>query len=145
MYRELFYRRFGGEVSFFQKVDDWIRAKVPGPLRPIARWLADWAHHWWINFKIRATMRDVDRQAKEIADQWVREDEAHMLGQAVRQAELEHPNATVEVIRPEPRKRTDPKPPPAILITHPPDPNSRIQQKLGFSELEIRAPWTLQQ
>lgn len=141
VYKELFYIRFGGEVSFFQKIEDWGRKHVPGPFRPVFRWLVDWLHQIVINLKVRATMRDVDRQAKEIADKWAADDEAQMLGEAVRRAELKHPEAKIEVIRPEPKKRGAPKPPPAILITHPPSPNSRVQQKLGFGSMEIKAPW----
>ena len=141
IYKELFYTRFGGEVSFFQKVEDWGRKNVPGPLRPLFRAAVDWLHQLWINQKIKATMRSVDKQAKEIADNWVKEDEARMLGEAVRRAELEFPDAKVEVFRPQPVRHDAPKPPPAVLITKPPDPNSRVQQKLGFGELELRAPW----
>lgn len=142
IYKELVYFRFGGEVTFFQKAEDWVRKHIPGPLRPLARALLDWLHQVVINWKIKSTMRSVDRQAKEIADQWVKEDEAKMLGEAVRKAELANPEATVEVVRPEPVKRGDPKPPPAILITRPPSPNSRMQQKLGFGSMSIHAPWS---
>lgn len=142
-YKELFYRRFGGPLSNFQKIEDWGRRHIPRPLFPLFVRLLDMLHQWWIQQRIKQEMRKVDREAKAIADQWVADDEATMLGVAVRKAELDHPDAKVEVIRPEPRRRGDPKPPPGILITHPPTPGNRIEQKLGFSELEIRAPhWT---
>ena len=63
-----------------------------------------------------------------------------MVGTAVALAEKEFPDAKVEVVRPK-RQPRDPKPPPAILITKPPAPDSKVQQTLGFGELEIRAPW----
>ena len=140
VYKELFYRRFGGEVLWYQKLEDWGRKHVPGPLFPLWIKLVDWLHQWAIKMQIKRTMAQVDKQAKEIGDAWAQEAETQMGGTAVALAEREHPEATVEVVRPR-RRPGQPKPPPAILITKPPAPDSRVQQKLGFGELEIRAPW----
>ena len=140
VYKELFYRRFGGEVLWYQQLEDWGRKHVPGPLFPIWKRLVDWLHQWAIKQQIKQTMREVYRQAKEIGDAWAQGAETHMVSAAVALAEKEFPDAKVEVIRPK-RQPRDPKPPPAILITKPPAPDSKVQQALGFGELEIRAPW----
>lgn len=143
VYKEVFYRRFGGEVLWYQQLEDWGRAKLPRPLFPLWKQLVDWLHQWAIKQQIKRTMREVDRQAKEIGDAWAKDAEVEMLAAAVDAAQKEHPDAKVEVVRPQMRRPTpdSPKPPPAILITKPPDPNSKVQTALGFGEMEIRAPW----
>ena len=57
-----------------QKVKRWISKQKP-PLNVILEYLFSFIEKWYIEAKIENTMRDVDRQAEAIVEQWEKEDE----------------------------------------------------------------------
>ena len=57
-----------------QKIKRWISKQKP-PLNFILSYLFSFFEKWYWEQKVKQTMRDVDRQAKEIVEQWEKEDE----------------------------------------------------------------------
>jgi uncharacterized iron-regulated membrane protein len=88
--------------------------------------------------RIQAELKDVDKQAAEINQQWTQIEDAERTAQAeaaaarIRQA---NPDATVSVIQTAMGEGTDT----AILVEHPPD-GSKAQDLLGGA-MEIKSPW----
>jgi hypothetical protein len=80
-------------------------------------------------------MRSVDRQAKQIGDDWAVEVKDQQVERAVTAAQKEYPDAIVEA-RHIVGHSTD-----AVLIQHPPDPENPAQMALGFGALEIKSPF----
>ena len=132
-----FFKRFGGEVSFEQKLADLGR-KMPHWFQPIWQTLVAWFVEWWRNLKIQAELAKVDRQAAEIDQQWTQIEDAERTAQAEAVAariQFENPDATVSVIQTTMGEGTDA----AILVEHPPD-GSKAQDLLGGA-IEIKSPW----
>ena len=57
-----------------QKIKRWIKKQKP-PLNIILEYLFSYVEKWYIDAKVENTMRDVDRQAEAIVEQWEKEDE----------------------------------------------------------------------
>ena len=57
-----------------QKVKRWIKKQKP-PLNIILEYLFSYVEKWYFDAKIKQTMKDVDRQVKEIGKIWDEEDE----------------------------------------------------------------------
>lgn len=114
-----FFRRFGGEVSFEQKLADLGR-ELPLWAQPVWKALVDWFVHWLRELKVAAEMASVDQQVAEINAKWETIEDMERL----RQAE----QATIG-------EGTDL----AILVEHPPD-GSKAQESLGGT-IEIKSPW----
>ena len=138
---EVFRTRFGGQPSWLQQLEDWGLAHLPRPLRPLWRPFIAWLTQLVVEAQIHRTMSSVDRQAKQIVKEWDTIDEAAAVDKAVRRAELQHPDAEITVVRPQAKKRSDPKPAPYLKLVHPPDPEDRAQRVLGFGCIEARSLW----
>ena len=131
---ELFHARFGGELSLEQELED-LAQYLPFWLRPIWKGFIGFMKPWIRRGKIAGTMASVDRQAKEIGDNWAATERHAQVTKAVEQAQAEFPNARVTVHR-TPDMATD-----AVMIEHKPDPSNPASVALGFSALEIRAAY----
>jgi hypothetical protein len=132
-----FFKRFGGEVSFEQKLADLGR-KMPPWFQPIWQVLVAWFVEWWRNLKIQAELKKVDQQVIEINQQWTQIEDAERTAQAEAVAariQFENPDATVSVITTAVGEGSDT----AILIEHAPD-GSKAQELLGGT-IEIKSPW----
>jgi hypothetical protein len=132
-----FFRRFGGEVSFEQRLVDAGR-KMPGWLQPFWGPVAMWIILWLRGLKIRAEMASVDQQAAEISEEWTKAEDEERRQVAERVAgriQFESPDATVSVIETAVGEGSDL----AILVEHPAD-GSAAQELLGGA-VEIRSPW----
>ena len=131
---ELFHARFGGELSLEQELED-LAQYLPFWLRPIWKGIIGFLRPYIRRAKIAGTMASVDRQAKEIGDNWAVAERHAQVTKAVEQAKAEFPNARVSVHR-TPHLATD-----AVMIEHKPDPSNPASVALGFSALEIRVPY----
>jgi hypothetical protein len=132
-----FFRRFGGEVSFEQRLVDAGR-KMPGWLQPVWQVVALWIIEWLRELKVAAEMASVDQQAAEISEGWAKVEDEERRQEAERVAgrmQTENPDATVSVIETAVGEGSDL----AILVEHPPD-GSAAQEILGGA-MEIRSPW----
>jgi hypothetical protein len=132
-----FFRRFGGEVSFEQRLVDAGR-KMPGWLQPVWQVVALWMIEWLRELKVAAEMASVDQQAAEISEGWAKVEDEERRQEAERVAgrmQTENPDATVSVIETAVGEGSDL----AILVEHPPD-GSAAQEILGGA-MEIRSPW----
>ena len=63
-----------GEITWYQKVDKWIFKQNNPYLRHLYKGLLEWVKKWWFKLKVDNTMRDVDRQAKKIVEEWEEEE-----------------------------------------------------------------------
>ena len=63
-----------GEITWYQKVDKWIFKQSNPYLRHLYKGLLEWVKKWWFKLKVDNTMRDVDRQAKKIVEEWEEEE-----------------------------------------------------------------------
>jgi hypothetical protein len=133
---EVFHARFGGSISLEQQLQDLGRY-MPWWLKPLWKLALSWLLPWLRRAKIRRTMAAVDAQAKVIGDQWAKQDRQVAMDAAVALAKEQNPNAHVEVVR-MPEHPTD-----AVYIEHPPTPGHRAEELLGFSSIEIKAPWAI--
>jgi hypothetical protein len=132
-----FFRRFGGEVSFEQRLADLGR-KMPVWFQPVWQVLVDWFVAWLRELKVAAEMASVDQQAAEISEGWAKVEDEERRQEAERVAgriQTENPDATVSVIETAVCEGADL----AILVEHPPD-GSAAQELLGGA-MEIRSPW----
>jgi len=137
-FRVEFKHRFGGEVSFIQRLED-AGAKLPAPwLRAAWRAFVAWLARVLRDHDIRQTMHQVDRQAAAISEEWARAEDEQRRQDAERVAgrvQFENPNATVSVITTAVGEGSDL----AILVEHPAD-GSAAQDALGGA-MEIRSSW----
>ena len=60
--------------SDIQKLERWV-AKQPQPFKFILELFFPYFKEYYIQYKVKQTMQDVDRQAEEIVKQWDEEDE----------------------------------------------------------------------
>jgi len=95
-----------------------------GALKPIM----DHCFPDWIMWKTGRTMEDVDRQTKELKEQWQKEENEAIVEK-------------FEEVYPEAKVTTHDEKTGAVLIEHPPD-GSKAQDLLGGA-MEIRSPWSL--
>ena len=132
-----FFKRFGGEVSSEQKLMDMGRS-LPVWAQPIWEWAVEWFIAWAREQRIQAELKDVDKQAAAINQQWTQIEDAERTAQAEAVAariQFENPDATVSVIQTAVGEGTDT----TILIEHAPD-GSKAQDLLGGA-MEIKSPW----
>ena len=132
-----FFWRFGGEVSFEQKLADAGR-RMPVWFQPVWAGIVAWFVAWLREVKVAAEMASVDQQAAEISEGWAKVEDEERRQEAERVAgriQTENPNATVSVIETAVGEGSDL----AILVEHPAD-GSKAQEMLGGA-VEIRSPW----
>lgn len=130
----LFHTRFGGAISLEQQLVD-LTPELPKWAQPLWKLALAWLLPWIRRVKIRSAMDAVDRQAKQIGDDWAKADRQAIATAAVERIKEQHPDAHVEVIA-MPNHPVD-----AVYVEHPPDPESKAQTALGFGTIEIHAPW----
>jgi len=137
-----FHERFGGETSLEQDLIDLGRA-VPRWIRPVWSLALRWILPWLRDLKIRSTLESVDQQSSALAESWLEDDRIERIAQAAAQVQAENPDATVKILSTD-RDLADPLAV-VIAIERPPVPGDAAQELLGFSSIELRAPWTVQQ
>ena len=71
-----FRKQYGkGTDPWYAKAERWVYKKFKNPfLQHLAIGFIEWLKQKWIDIKIENTMTDVDRQVKEIKEQWDEED-----------------------------------------------------------------------
>ena len=71
-----FKKQFGkGTDPWYAKAERYVYKKFKNPyLQHLAMGFIEWLKQKWIDVKIENTMTDVDRQVKEIKEQWDEED-----------------------------------------------------------------------
>ena len=71
-----FKKQFGkGTDPWYAKAERYVYKKFKNPyLQHLAIGFIEWLKQKWIDVKIENTMTDVDRQVKEIKEQWDEED-----------------------------------------------------------------------
>ena len=131
---ELFHARWGGELSLEQELDE-LAYTLPAWLRPLWKGFVGWLKPYIRRAKINRTMTAVDKQAKEIGDNWVLGLRQEQIDMAVKAALAEHPGSKVEAVS-RPDQPTD-----LVMITHPPNPNDKAQMALGFGAIELKVPF----
>ena len=132
-----FFRRFGGEVSFEQRLADAGR-EMPVWFQPVWKHLVEWFVLWLREMKVKAEMARVDDQVAEIDQQWTQVEDAERTAQAEAVAariQQANPDAAVSVIQTAVGEGTDA----AILVQLPSD-GSKAQELLG-GEIRIMNPW----
>ena len=136
-----FHERFGGETSLEQDLIDLGRA-MPRWIRPVWSLALRWILPWLRDLKIRSTLESVDQQSSALAESWLEDDRIERIAQAAAQVQAENPDATVKILSTD-RDLADPLAV-VIAIERPPVPGDVAQELLGFSSIELRAPWTVQ-
>ena len=69
-----FEKQFGkGTDPWYAQAERWAK-KQRFPISFLLLGIIDYLKKWWIDVKIENTMRDVDRQAIDILDQWEKDD-----------------------------------------------------------------------
>jgi hypothetical protein len=132
----LFHTRFGGSVSIEQELED-LTDHLPRWLRPIWKLVLPLINRWIRKAKIARTMAVVDKQAEEIKQVWQKEERVAVVTAAVEKVRAQEPDAHVEAIA-MPNHPTD-----AVYIERPPTPGNKTEELLGFSSIEIKAPWAV--
>jgi hypothetical protein len=71
-----FRKQYGkGTDPWYAKAERWVYKKFKNPfLQHLAMGFIEWLKQKWIDIKIENTMTDVDRQVKEIKEEWDEED-----------------------------------------------------------------------
>ena len=71
-----FKKQYGkGTDPWYAKAERWVYKKFKNPyLQHLAIGFIEWLKQKWIDIKIENTMIDVDRQVKEIKEEWDEED-----------------------------------------------------------------------
>ena len=71
-----FRKQYGkGTDPWYAKAERWVYKKFKNPfLQHLAMGFIEWLKQKWIDIKIENTMTDVDRQIKEIKEEWDEED-----------------------------------------------------------------------
>jgi hypothetical protein len=133
----VFHTRFGGSLSLEQQLEE-LTYDLPRWLQPIYKLILPFINRWIRKIKIARTMAIVDQQSTEIKQQWQKEERTQVVQQAVAKAQALHPDAHVEAIS-MPNHPTD-----AVYIEHPPTPGHKTEELLGFSSIEIKAPWSFE-
>ncbi len=71
-----FKKQYGkGTDPWYAKAERWVYKKFKNPfIQHLAIGFIEWLKEKWVDIKIENTMTDVDRQVKEIKEQWDEED-----------------------------------------------------------------------
>ena len=131
---EIYRRTWGGDESLIKQLED-LEPEFPFWARPLWRALCRWLKPLIRKKHQRRTMREVDRQAQQIGDQWQSRNRETAALTAARAAQQEHPEAKVSI------HRTPHMPCDAVMIEHPPDPANPAQMAMGFGWIELRSPY----
>jgi hypothetical protein len=130
----VFHKRFGGPLSLEQELVD-MTGEFPLWARPFWQLLLKFLLPKIRKVKVKRAMRQVDRQALVIGDEWSLEMRQLGIANALYKARVQNPDAHVEQVS-MPTHPTD-----AVYIEHPPTPGNQVQELLGFSKIEIHAPF----
>ena len=130
----VFHTRFGGQRSLEQELTD-LTAEFPIWARPVWKIVLTFLLPAIKKVKFNRTIRQIDEQAVTIRKHWENYDRASAVTTAVREAQERHPNAHVETVA------MPDHPMDAVYIEHPPEPGNKAQELLGFSTIEIQAPF----
>jgi hypothetical protein len=134
---QLFHHRFGpGGIE--ETLEAWIR-RAPRAIRPLLRLLIPLAKRLIVWLQLHRTMLSVDAQAAAIGRQIEAHERTKQVESAIAKAKELYPGAQVERVS-MPKMGAD-----AVAITHPPRPEHPAEMALGFSEMRIAAPWTIEQ
>ena len=68
-----FEHHWGGEDTWYLKAERWAK-KQRFPIDHLALGFITWLKELWIDAKIEAVIKDVDKQAEEIRKQWEEEE-----------------------------------------------------------------------
>ena len=63
-----------GKITWYQKAERWANRQPNQFVKYFSLGFIAYLKKWWIDVKIENTMRDVDRQAIDILDQWEKDD-----------------------------------------------------------------------
>jgi len=71
-----FKKQYGkGTDPWYAKAERWVYKKFKNPfIQHLAIGFIEWLKEKWVDIKIENTMTDVDRQVKEIKEQWDEEE-----------------------------------------------------------------------
>ena len=71
-----FKKQYGkGTDPWYAKAERWVYKKFKNPfIQHLAIGFIEWLKEKWVDIKIENTMTDVDRQIKEIKEEWDEED-----------------------------------------------------------------------
>ena len=71
-----FKKQYGkGTDPWYAKAERWVYKKFKNPfIQHLAIGFIEWLKEKWVDIKIENTMTDVDRQVKEIKEEWDEED-----------------------------------------------------------------------
>ena len=71
-----FKKQYGkGSDPWYAKAERWVYKKFKNPfIQHLAIGFIEWLKEKWVDIKIENTMTDVDRQVKEIKEQWDEEE-----------------------------------------------------------------------
>ena len=130
----VFHKRFGGQRSLEQELTD-MTSEFPIWARPIWKIVLAFLLPAIKKIKYNRTIRVMDQQAVTIREHWEDLDRAETVLAAVQRTKEEHPDAHVESVA-MPDHPID-----AVYIEHPPEPGNKAQELLGFSSIEIKAPF----
>ena len=130
----VFHKRFGGPVSLEQELTD-MTGEFPIWARPIWKLVLVLLLPAIKKVKYERTIRHMDEQATTIKQHWSNYDRAQAVSQAVRETMYSNPDAHVEAVS-MPDHPID-----AVYVEHPPEPGNKAQELLGFSSIEIKAPF----
>lgn len=133
----LFHTRWGGALSLEQELEE-LTSELPVWFRPIWKLVLPFLNRWIRKAKIYRTMASVDSQAAQIVQQQTIAERQQVVTEAVERAKEQHPDAIVAAVA-MPDHPTD-----AVYIEHPPTPGHAAEELLGFSSIEIKAPWSIQ-
>lgn len=117
-----FKHRFSGEVSFIQRLED-AGDHLSAPWKQLWLGLVKIFAVWLQDYKIKATIKDVDEQADVINAEWDRQKVEHVRVGIEQRVKITDPGATVTVLPPS-------SPVPGYLIEYTPD-GSYAQSILG--------------
>ena len=130
----VFRKRFGGPISLEQELTD-MTGEFPIWARPLWKLVLMFILPAIKKVKIERTIRQMDEQATTIKEHWTKYDRAQVVAEAVRETMYSNPDAHVEAV-PMPDHPMD-----AVYVEHPPEPGNKAQELLGFSSIEIKAPF----
>ena len=130
----VFSKRFGGPISLEQELTD-MTSEFPSWARPVWKLVLLFLLPAIKKIKMERTIRHMDQQASTIKEHWENYDRASAVAEAVRESMYTNPDAHVEAVS------MPDHPMDAVYIEHPPEPGNKAQEILGFSSIEIKAPF----
>ena len=135
---QLIHKRFGGPISLEQELTD-MAGEFPIWARPFWKIALTFLLPLIKRTKIKRTMREVDSQAEQIGDDWAQYERDLLADDAVGKMKKLFPDAHVERLS-MPKHPID-----AVYVELPPTPGNKAEELLGFSSIEIHAPFDIKQ